>query len=87
MLVYLLIGLLFILIGVTGLQFTYLFWADRLDRERKICIRELERRSRRLADDLETAEKRLAEQDALLLKFVPELKLDTETWADVLDDH
>ena len=87
MITYLLIGLSFILIGVTGLQFTYMFYVDRLNRERKKYIRDLERRAEMLSTRLEAAETRIAGQDAHRQKYVPGSKLDDEAWADVLDER
>lgn len=85
MLDYILIGLLLVLLGVTGLQFTYMFYLDRLDRERKKHVRFLERGNKRLTEQLESAEKRLADQAVILEKVYPEYVFDDELWADVID--
>ena len=85
MLDYILIGLLLVLVGVAGLQFTYMFYLDRLDRERKKHVRYLERRNKRLTDKLESAEQRLTEQTAIIEKVYPEYVFDDELWADVID--
>ena len=85
MLDYILIGLLLVLVGVTGLQFTYMFYLDRLDRERKQHVRYLERRNKRLTEQLELAEQRLADHPAILAKVDPEYVFDDELWADVID--
>ena len=82
-----LIGLLFVVVSVAGLQFTYLFYLDRLDRERKKHIREVELRASSLAAQLDSAERRLAEQAALIERFVPELILEDEAWADLIDER
>ena len=79
MLVYVLIGLCLVLLGITGLQFTYLAYVDRLDRERRKYIKGLESKYAALSTRLASAEKRLAEQDALL---TPD-----EAWADVIEDR
>ncbi len=84
MLLYALICLSLALVGVAGLQFTYLFYLDRLDRERKKCIREVEHKCRQLTVRLEEAETRIAEQDALIETLSPESE---EAWADVIDDR
>ena len=49
MFTFFLIGLLLVLTGLAGLQFTYLFYFDRIDRERKKHIRSLESRAEKLA--------------------------------------
>jgi hypothetical protein len=88
MLEYVLIGISLVLLGVAGLQFSYLFYLERLDRERKKHVRYLERENRRLSDELAAAEDRLAEQAAMLEQVYPEYVLgDEETWADVIEDR
>lgn len=87
MLMYTLICLLFVLIGITGFQFAYMFYFDRLDRERKKYVRSLERRSARLLDRLERAEARVAAQDEMISRHMSEHMIDEETWADVIEDH
>lgn len=84
MLYYALIGLCLVLTGVAGLQMAYMFYLDRLDKERKRRIRQLERRCRALSARLERAEERMAEQDALLGAFgaAPEHE---DNWADVIE--
>ena len=86
-LTYSLIVLLLVLVGVAGLQFSYMFYVDRLNRERKAYLRDLERRARRLNEKLEQAEAKIAEQSALLAKFVPEYVTEDETGADILDER
>jgi hypothetical protein len=83
MLSYVLIGLSLALTGVAGLQLMYMFYLDRLDRERKKRLAELERRCRSLTRRLEDAEQRIAEQDALIAALYEE---SDDRWADVLDD-
>ena len=87
MLVYALIGLSLVLVGIAGLQFTYLFYVDRLYRERKKYLRSLEQGCARLTARLEKAEAKLAEQNALLETIYPELGVDDETWADVIEER
>jgi hypothetical protein len=87
MLLYGLIGLSFVLVGVAGLQFTYLFYIGRLDNERKKHVRHLERKCRGLTERLEKAEIRIAEQDALLGAVFPETGVEDEAWADVIEDR
>ena len=83
---YVLIVLLLVLVGVAGLQFTYLFYADRLDRERRKHLRELERQAKQLRADLDRAEQKIAEQNALLQKYVPEYIGDEDVWSDVIEE-
>ena len=83
MLMFVLIGVLFVLIGIAGLQFAYMFYFDRMDRERKKHIHDLEIRSRKLTDRLEKAERRVEEQD----KILAEAGMVSEVWADVIEDR
>lgn len=87
MLMYLLIGLSFVLVGIVGLQFSYLFYADRMFRERKAYLRDLERKYARLTQRLEAAERRIAEQNDLLADIYPDLGQEEEVWADVIEDR
>ncbi len=87
MLTYFLIGLALVLTGVAGLQFSFLFYADRMDLERKKYLRELERRSEDLARRLKVAEAHIKEQDSLIERFSPLAVTDSEAWADVIDEN
>ncbi|MEP6787147.1 MAG: hypothetical protein ABJB40_01855 [Acidobacteriota bacterium] len=87
MLMYALIGLSFVLVGIVGLQFSYLFYVDRIYRERKKYMRSLERKCSQLNDRLEAAERRVAEQSDLLEAMYPELGKEDEAWADVIEDR
>ncbi len=80
-----LILLSLVLVGIVGLQFTYMFYLDRMHLERKKHIYELERKCVSLRARLEQAENRLAEQDVLPETAYPGLKKDDEVWADVID--
>jgi hypothetical protein len=86
MLVYVLICLCLALAGVAGLQLTYMFYLDRLDRERKKRLHELERRCRKLSDRLAAAEARIEEQEILIDSYQTIHEAD-EHWADVLDER
>ena len=86
MLTYFLIGLVLVLTGVAGLQFTFMFYIERMDLERKKYLRELERRSENLATRLRAAEECIAEQDAFIDKVSPISSIESEAWADVIDD-
>ena len=80
MLMFLLIGLSLILTGIVGLQFTYLFYVDRIYRERRKYLHALEKKCARLTERLEAAEKQIAE-------LHPELGKEDEAWADVIEDR
>jgi hypothetical protein len=86
MLVYALIGLVLVLTGVTGLQFAYLFYHDRMDILRRKHVRELEKRAKLLAEQLHAAEEQIAEQKRVikLIELVP--VSDGDNWADVIDE-
>ncbi len=82
-----LIGISLVLVGVAGLQFSYMFYLDRLHRDRKHHVRHLERRNARLAAKLEAAEQQIAEQTALLEKVCPEYVSDEEAWAEIIEEN
>lgn len=82
-----LIGLSLVLLGIVGLQFTYMFYLDRLHLERKKHLHGLERKCGQLSERLKLAEDRLAEQDRLLETAYPGLRKDDEVWADVIEDR
>lgn len=86
MLYYALICLALVLTGVAGLQMSYMFYLDRLDKDRKSRIRLLERRCKSLTIRLEQAELRIEEQDALI-KAAYYGEDEDEVWADVIDDR
>ena len=83
MLYYVLIGLSLALTGVAGLQLMYMFYLDRIDKERKKRVAELERKCRGLTRRLNDAERRIAEQEELIAELYQE---GDDRWADVLDD-
>jgi len=85
MLMYALICLSLALVGIAGLQFTYLFYLDRVDRERRKLIHELEVECRRLSTQLADAEARAAEQDQILTKVFAESPEDS--WADIIEER
>ena len=82
-----LIGISLVLVGLAGLQFSYMFYLDRLHRERKKYLRQLERRNLRLAERLEAAEQQIAEQTAILEKVYPEYVFDDEPWAEIIEEN
>ena len=84
---YVLIGLSLSLAGVAGLQFFYLIYLERIDREQKKRIHELERHSKHLSKRLSQAEQQIAEQDEILESIFDEFEDDEEVWADVIEDR
>ena len=80
---YALIGISLVLLGIAGLQFTYMFYIDRVYHERKKYLQELQQKCVHLSEQLERAEKKIAEQDAKLSTFSEK---DDEAWADVIGD-
>jgi len=86
MLMYALICLSLALVGIAGLQFTYLFYLDRVDKERKKLIHDLEVECRLLSERLSRAEITIAEQKRLLEMSNIEFE-DGEIWADVIEDR
>jgi len=85
MLLYVLIGLSLALVGIAGLQFTYLFYLDRVDKERKKLVHQLEVECRRLSGRLSEAETRVAEQDLILNKLL--IQSGDEAWADIIEER
>jgi hypothetical protein len=88
MTLYVLICLSLSLAGVAGLQFFYLAYLERLGKETKRRLRELERHNRYLKQRLQDAELQIAEQ-AKLLEAAYESTEDEEEeiWADVIEDR
>lgn len=84
MLMYALIALSLVLVGIVGLQFTYLFWIDRVYRERRTYLKDLEHRYADLNARLRSAELRIADQAELLETLGYK---DSETWADVIEER
>ncbi len=87
MLMYALIGISFVLVGVAGLQFTYLFYIDRVYRERKQYLQKLEKKCAILSKKLELTEQRLAEKEEILAVLASDASKDDEAWADVIGDN
>lgn len=86
MLFYVVTCVALILTGIAGLQMAYMFYLDRLDKERKKRLRQLERRCKSLAYRLEEAERRIQEQDSLI-DTIHLNRDDDETWADIIEDR
>ena len=88
MMIYVLICLTLSLAGVAGLQFFYLTYLERMDKETRRALRETERQNRRLKQRLFDAELQIAEQ-AKLIEAVYDDSNDEEeeVWADVIEDR
>lgn len=87
---YVLICLCLSLAGVAGLQFFYMVYLERIDRERKKRIYELERHVKYLSVRLEDAELQLSEQNKLLEEVYDEFEDENEeeeVWADVIEER
>ncbi len=82
MLFYALIGISLVLVGITGLQFTYMFYLDRLHIERKKYLRELEAKNAKLTAQLDDAKTRIDMFEAAY----PEIRKDDEVWAEVIEE-
>jgi hypothetical protein len=87
MLLYALIGLSLVLLGIAGLQFTYLFYVDRLYRERKDYTQLLEHKCKQLNNRLDAAEQKITRQSEMLAALRVESGMEDEVWADVIDDR
>lgn len=86
MLLYVLIGLCLSLAGVAGLQLMYMFYLDRLDKQRKKHVHDLEVECRRLAKRLADTEAELKMKNEMLAVAYPEFE-DEEAWADVIEER
>jgi len=86
MMLYVLIVLSLSLVGVAGLQFFYMIYLERINREQKKRIYELERRSKQLSSRLSEAEQQIARQNELLENIFDEAA-EEEVWADVIEDR
>lgn len=86
---YILICLSLSLAGVAGLQFFYMIYLERIDKDKDNRIRELEKHCRSLTDRLHEAEHRIAEQKDLISSVYEELEEEEleEIWADVIDEN
>jgi hypothetical protein len=84
---YALICISLVLLGVAGLQFMYLFYVDRLYRERKKYLQDLEYRYARLTARLEYAEKKLSEQAETIAALTGEDIDEDDTWEEIIEDH
>lgn len=88
MMLYILICLSLSLAGVAGLQFFYLIYLERVDRERRKRIRELEHHCQFLAKRLKESEAQLSEQSEMIEAFYEDFdEEEEEIWADVIDER
>lgn len=85
MLLYVLICVSLALVGVAGLQFTYMFYLERIDAERRKTVAQLERKCKNLTARLQDAEGQIAEQRRMFDTAYPEIEDDV--WADVIDER
>ena len=86
--IYILICLSLSLAGITGLQFFYLAYLDRLDKDLKNRIRELETHWQYLANQLNQEESQREEKEVKEKNISSDLgEVDgDEIWADVLEE-
>ena len=88
MLIYALICLSLSLAGVAGLQFFYMIYLDRIGKEQKKRIRELEKHSRKISLLLREADKQIIKQEKFINSVTEEFgDEDEELWADVIGEH
>ena len=86
MLLYVLIGLCLSLAGVAGLQLMYMFYLDRLDKQRKKHLHDLQLECRRLTSRLVEVETELKMKNEILAVAYPEFE-DEEAWADLIEER
>jgi len=84
MLLFALIGLCLVLLGVVGLQFTYMFYVDRMYNERRKHMHDLELKSEKLSHKLHEAHQLIAVQNE---KLKAAGLNEEEAWADVIDER
>ena len=74
------------LVGVAGLQFFYLAYAEWVKREHIKRIRELEAHTQMLSDKLFESELIIKDQSELIDSFYGDSESKEEIWADVIED-
>lgn len=87
MTVYILICLSLSLAGVAGLQFFYLAYLERMDKEQKRRLREVEIENRHLKQRLNEAHLQITEQSHLIEAAYIDQGEEEEVWADVIEDR
>ena len=84
---YVLICLCLSLAGAAGLQFFYLAYLEKIDRERKRRISELERHIKYLTRRLAESETQISETEKPLENLFGQVEPDEdEVWADYIED-
>lgn len=86
MILYILIGLCFSLLGAAGVQFVYLFYLGRLDVERKKRVAELEQTRKELLALLAEARTVIASQEQTIHDLETFRGRGEEAWADIIED-
>lgn len=86
---YILICLSLSLAGVAGLQFFYMMYLDRLDKDKLKRIHQLERHCKNLTARLQEAEMKIAEQNEFIdsVYEIEEEKEEPEVWADLIEEN
>lgn len=88
MTIYVVICIALSLAGVAGLQFFYLAYLERMDKEMKKRLREVEWQNRQLKNRLLDAELKISEQAKSLESFGRDFVTEEEeVWADVIEDR
>jgi Tfp pilus assembly protein PilN len=92
MAIYFLMGVTIVLAGVAGLQLFYLGYLERVGKEQKRRITELEKHSSRLSRRLNEAEDALIQQAEMIqaMEYYEDEDVvvleEEEVWADVIED-
>ena len=87
MLYFVLIGLCLSLVGVAGFQLTYMFYLDRLDKDRRKRIVHLEHECRDLHARLDRAHTEIERQEELIENLEVLCARGEEAWADVIEEN
>lgn len=87
MAIYVLICISLSLAGVAGLQFFYLAYLERMDKEIRRNLREAERQNRHLRERLFNTELQIAQQAKLIETTYEDYGDEEEIWADVIEDR
>ncbi len=87
MLIFALICLSLSLTGVAGMQFFYLLYLERVGKEYKKRVRELEKTCFSLSNRLERAENMIRLRSRSVEETDEEFTSDEEVWADIIDDR
>jgi 16S rRNA C1402 (ribose-2'-O) methylase RsmI len=84
---YALIGLSLALAGLAALQFLYLIYLERMGKEYKKRINELENHNKYLTYRLHDAEQEIADQNEILETLYEDAEEEEDAWADVIDER